>query len=77
MKKATNEDVKKLLAMCVEEINDQYDDVIWSAQTRAENARKKFENSLTEEQRKLYNDFIYEQQRYVNAIVQKNHDIKQ
>lgn len=75
-KKATNEDVEVLLKQWTEEINSELDYELRVAESRMLIAERELTDSYSEEQKKLYENFLTERQAFCDLLTEKYKSLK-
>ncbi|MBE5750025.1 MAG: hypothetical protein E7346_04075 [Clostridiales bacterium] len=61
-KKATNEDVKQFIKKIVDEINSEFDLAVRVAQSKMLRAENELNQTFTDEQKKLYQEYLLARQ---------------
>ena len=70
-KKATNDDVQKLIKQCAEDVISKIDFDCRVAESRMYMAEKDLLETFSEEQKRLYEEYLAERNRYFDIFQQK------
>ena len=75
-KKATNEDVARIIKQCTQEVNEEFECKLFVAESSMINAERKLIESFSEEQLVLYKQFLEKRQLYYDVVFQKHKALK-